>query len=286
MVRIEFLGAWKDEDVQAVRDVTVTGIEKKLKISVLPAYFEEEYSLIEENCLAFSKNCMKNEKIAPVECDEAEQRMSGVKITISLFPAGNGRMRRQTAQEITKNIALKTGISKDNISVTLDAPPPKNVENFEIRTLGRDDYAQAAEIFAFVHALHQANRPDIYRNTNVPLGEDEFFKMCDDPHEIMLCAVRDGKILGLARTVMRGNAGDAVTLSRVRAVMEELAVLPQAQGMGIGIGTALLYASEAEAKRRGAESLELMVWSFNKSAMRFYESAGMTVRSLVMEKKL
>ena len=146
---------------------------------------------------------------------------------------------------------------------------PKNVENFEIRTLGRDDYAQAAEIFAFVHALHQANRPDIYRKTNVPLGEDEFFKMCDDPHEIMLCAVRDGKILGLARTVMRGNAGDAVTLSRVRAVMEEL-----------------LYASEAEAKRRGAESLELMVWSFNKSAMRFYESAGMTVRSFVMEKKL
>ena len=118
---------------------------------------------------------------------------------------------------------------------------PKNVENFEIRTLGRDDYAQAAEIFAFVHALHQANRPDIYRKTNVPLGEDEFFKMCDDPHEIMLCAVRDGKILGLACTVMRGNAGDAVTLSRVRAVMEELAVLPQAQGMGIG--TALLYAS-------------------------------------------
>ena len=129
---------------------------------------------------------------------------------------------------------------------------PKNVENFEIRTLGRDDYAQAAEFFAFVHALHQANRPDIYRKTNAPLGEDEFFKMCDDPHEIMLCAVRDGKILGLARTVMRENAGDAVTLSRVRAVMEELAVLPQAQGMGIG--TALLYASEAEAKRRGAES--------------------------------
>lgn len=128
MVRIEFLGAWKDEDVQAVRDVTVTGIEKNLKISVLPAYFEEEYSsieenCIEENCLAFSENCMRNEKIASVECGEAEQRMSGVKITISLFPAGNGRMRRQTAQEITKNIALKTGISKDNISVTLDAPP-------------------------------------------------------------------------------------------------------------------------------------------------------------------
>ena len=123
MVRIEFLGAWKDEGMQAVRDVTMTGIEENLKISVLPAYFEEEYSSIEENCLAFSENRMRNEKIAPVECGEAEQRMSGVKITISLFPAGNGRTRRQTVQEITKNIALKTGIPQKNISVTLDAPP-------------------------------------------------------------------------------------------------------------------------------------------------------------------
>lgn len=161
---------------------------------------------------------------------------------------------------------------------------PKNVENFEIRTLGRDDYAQAAEIFAFCACAAPSKSPGYLQEDECPARRRRFFKMCDDPHEIMLCAVQDGKILGLARTVMRGNAGDAVTLSRVRAVMEELAVLPQAQGMGIG--TALLYASEAEAKRRGAESLELMVWSFNKSAMRFYESAGMTVRSLVMEKKL
>ena len=115
---------------------------------------------------------------------------------------------------------------------------PKNIENFEIRTLGRDDYAQAAEIFAFVHALHQANRPDIYRKTNVPLGEDEFFKMCDDPHEIMLCAVRDGKILGLARTVMRGNAGDAVTL-------------PQAPGHGHRHGAAVCERGGSEAPRCG-----------------------------------
>ena len=134
MVRIEFFGAWKDEDVQAVRDVTVTGIEKKLKISVLPAYFEEEYSSIEETNLSFFENCGGNEKFALAEQSDINEKSavkvrsekkcgSGVKITISLFPAGNGRMRRQTAQEITKNIALKTGIPKDNISVTLDAPP-------------------------------------------------------------------------------------------------------------------------------------------------------------------
>lgn len=161
---------------------------------------------------------------------------------------------------------------------------PKNVENFVIRALRREDYAQASKIFAFVHALHQKNRPDIYRKTDTPLDEENFFEMCDDPNGIMFCAARDDKILGLACTVMRENAGDAVTLPRVRAVMEELAVLSQAQGMGVG--TALLHAAEAEAKRRGAESLELMVWSFNDAAMKFYESSGMTVRNIVMEKKL
>ena len=134
MVRIEFFGAWEDGDMQTVRDVTAADIEKKLKISVLPAYFEEEYSLIEENNSAFSENCAENEKIALAEQSDANEKSAvkvrsekkfgnGVKITISLFPAGNGRMRRQTAQEITENIALKTGIPKDNISVTLNAPP-------------------------------------------------------------------------------------------------------------------------------------------------------------------
>lgn len=53
---------------------------------------------------------------------------------------------------------------------------PKNVENFEIRTLGRDDYAQAAEIFAFVHALHQANRPDIYQEDECPARRRRIFQ--------------------------------------------------------------------------------------------------------------
>ena len=136
MVRIEFFGAWEDGDMQAVRDVAAAGIEKNLKISVLPAYFEEEYSLTEEKGSNFSGNCAGDEKFAPVEQAEErdqiaaaerveprEEPVSAVKITVSLFPAGNGRMRRQTAQEITKNIALKTGIPQKNISVTLDAPP-------------------------------------------------------------------------------------------------------------------------------------------------------------------
>lgn len=128
---------------------------------------------------------------------------------------------------------------------------PKNVENFEIRTLGRDDYAQAAEIFAFVHALHQANRLDIYRKTNVPLGEEEFFKMCDDPHEIMLCAVRDGKILGLACTVMRENAGDAVHFAACAGGYGGAGRVAAGTGHGHRHGAAVCERGGSEALRCG-----------------------------------
>ena len=39
------------------------------------------------------------------------------------------------------------------------------------------------------------------------------------------------------------------------------------------------------ARELKADSLELMVWSFNESAMRMYQKAGFTPRSLILEYK-
>nr|WP_304358407.1 hypothetical protein [Clostridium paraputrificum] len=39
-------------------------------------------------------------------------------------------------------------------------------------------------------------------------------------------------------------------------------------------------------REKGAVSLELMVWSFNKEAINFYESIGMAEKNKVMEYKL
>ncbi len=160
MVQIKFFGAWEDADRQAVREVTAAGIEKNLKISVSPAFFEEEYAAAEEKNPNFSENCEWNEKSAPAVQNEPNEKFaaqvgsaaktgceplvvargelreklaSAVKITISLFPAGNGRTRRQAAQEIRANIARRTGVSKENISVAFDAPPQERRSYAEAR---------------------------------------------------------------------------------------------------------------------------------------------------------
>jgi len=53
-----------------------------------------------------------------------------------------------------------------------------------------------------------------------------------------------------------------------------------------GIGRLLFDYVVSYAKSEGALSLQLIVWEFNKDAIKFYESLGMTVRNRRMELNL
>ena len=53
-----------------------------------------------------------------------------------------------------------------------------------------------------------------------------------------------------------------------------------------GIGTAVYQECNKRAKEQGATSAELKVWNFNTGAIKFYQSLGMSVQSLTMEKAL
>ena len=55
---------------------------------------------------------------------------------------------------------------------------------------------------------------------------------------------------------------------------------------GKGIGTLLYEYSVSEAEKMGCYNVTLNVWSFNTSAMRFYEKCGMKPLKTVMERVL
>ena len=154
----------------------------------------------------------------------------------------------------------------------------------QIRALTLEDYSAAAEIFRQVHALHQENRPDIYRALDNPLSAAYFAQMCSDPNGIALCAVYAERIAGVAYTYIKPPSVNPVVQPRVTAFMDDLAVHPDFRGQGVG--KTLLEESARLAVKRGACSLELMVWAFNRNAIEFYEHAGMTPRSIIMEMPL
>ena len=154
----------------------------------------------------------------------------------------------------------------------------------QIRAMRPDDFDAVQEIFRTVHAMHQENRPDLYRKLDAPLSRAYYTQMVENPGGIALCAECGGEVAGVAYTNMKAPTENAVMVPRITAFMDDLAVHPDFRERGIG--RALLEESRKQALARGAVSLELMVWAFNQNAIEFYEHAGMTPRSMIMEMKL
>ncbi len=55
---------------------------------------------------------------------------------------------------------------------------------------------------------------------------------------------------------------------------------------GHGLGTLLMAAAESWAMGQGAVDIQVVVWAFNKNALRLYEELGYGVRAHTMGKSL
>jgi len=90
--------------------------------------------------------------------------------------------------------------------------------------------------------------------------------------------------VGLCIISIRPISSNIALVPRKVVYMENLCVHQDYRKQGIGKRLFI------EAKKRTLEfnvdSLELMVWEFNKNAVDFYENQGMNTRSRIMEMKL
>jgi ribosomal protein S18 acetylase RimI-like enzyme len=106
------------------------------------------------------------------------------------------------------------------------------------------------------------------------------------PDGILLVAERDGRVVG----ALIGEVDDPADGSDVFAVptriahVHDLAVLPDAQGHGIG--RALMDRFEEELRERDVGEYGLEVMPGNDSALRFYESMGFELANLTLRKHL
>lgn len=124
----------------------------------------------------------------------------------------------------------------------------------------------AATLLRLVRALAEYERaPDAV----VASAADFERALSSTPREMdALIAERDGSAIGFALffptwSTWRGRPG---------IHLEDLFVVPEARGLGVG--RALLSAVAAEAVRRGCARLEWQVLDWNESALGFYRSLG------------
>ena len=153
----------------------------------------------------------------------------------------------------------------------------------DIRALLEKDFSAVRDIVCQVHGLHVQNRPDVYRDSD-PFGRDYFEFLRSDTGTFVLVAEDGDKIAGLCIVTLREPPKNPVMKPRRVAFMEDLCVDESYRRRGVG--TELFREAAAQARQRGAETLELMVWSFNTSAIEFYRRMGLMPRSIIMEQKL
>lgn len=150
-----------------------------------------------------------------------------------------------------------------------------------VRFARKEDYEAINALRAPVCALHSNGYPALFKPVFAKDHQERVLKMMEDPEQDVLVEEENGQLLGFAMVeyIKREETNSMYAVHEAHIV--EIGVDETSQGKGIG--TALIQAVKDAAKVRGCRSVQLDVWEFNKSALRFYEKLGFVTLRRKME---
>lgn len=158
------------------------------------------------------------------------------------------------------------------------------VLEFIIRKAVPEDCRRILPLQEQISRLHHEGRPDLFKNEVRTYTEEMFQKWLDDPAHVLLIAEADGTVAGYAFCWVIQYREHPTYKDFDSFYIDDICVLDKLRRNGIG--RALMERCVEEAKMRKCRNMDLGVWSFNKSAIAFYESCGMTERVKRMELRL
>lgn len=156
---------------------------------------------------------------------------------------------------------------------------------FRIRRAKPQDYEALCRLFEPLDEIHRDRLPHIFRKPTGPPRAREYIEgLLEDPQVCFLLVEVGGQPVGFVNGLLRDTPPIELLVPTRLAIVDAIFVDPQFRGMGLGRG--LMKELEIWAARAGAEYLELNVYEFNASAVRFYERLGYNALSRRMRKGL
>lgn len=154
----------------------------------------------------------------------------------------------------------------------------------EIRRAILGDIEDINKLLYQVHKVHSDGRPDLFRAGSKKYTDEELREIIDDDARPIFVGVRDGHVSGYAFCIFQEHVGKR-TLTDIRTLyIDDLCVDEKLRGQHIG--RQLYEYVLAFARKTGCYNVTLNVWACNPAAIRFYESCGLTVQKIGMEKLL
>ena len=135
-----------------------------------------------------------------------------------------------------------------------------------------------------VHKIHSDIRPDLFNKGTKKYTDEELRSIIADELTPVFVAEKDGMVSGYAFCIHQQHINDN-NLTDIRTLyIDDLCVDEASRGMHVG--RALYDHVVSYARENGYYNVTLNVWAGNDSAMRFYESVGLKVQKVGMEKIL
>ncbi|MFL5706347.1 MAG: GNAT family N-acetyltransferase [Ktedonobacteraceae bacterium] len=129
------------------------------------------------------------------------------------------------------------------------------------------------------HALQHIFQQGVYG-----LPQDYYLSLLAGDNSVVYVAELNHNIVGYVIAEYKELAYLDALIPRKLAFISDIAVREAHQGQGIGY--ALFQTCVNWARTKGANSLDLMVWEFNKDAIAFYERQGMQSLNRTMSLEL
>ena len=156
-------------------------------------------------------------------------------------------------------------------------------EKIIIRKAEIKDFNKVHRLIMQVHKLHVKERTDIYKDVD-PMNFEEFKNELSNSNNIYLVAQLENKIVGICFSQIKEILNNRIMKDRKILNIGDICVDEKYQRNGIG---KKLYNQIVQiAKEKNIHNVELMVWNFNKNAIKFYENLGMNVKNLKFEQKI
>lgn len=153
--------------------------------------------------------------------------------------------------------------------------------DIQVRYAKREDLDKINELRKMVNDIHVEKRPDIFRAGFVKELKDYIYELFENEKSDIIVATVDGDIAGFVASNHVYRSENPYNIERKYYHIEELAVSDNYRRMGIA--TMLIEFCRNTAAVNGFDKIELDVWEFNQSAIKFYGESGFKTYRRFME---
>ncbi len=152
----------------------------------------------------------------------------------------------------------------------------------KIRKAEPKDAIKIAEMLIGIGELHHNGRPDIYKDNLQKYNERDILEILkDESTPVYVAADEEDNVAAYAFCQIKEVSESKALVGRKFMYIDDFCVDEKYRKMHIG--QTLIQAVTEEAKKMGIPSIELNVWEFNESAIKFYEKCGFVTQKREME---